>query len=244
MCWLYECVIGPFLSWWRPWLYPLHHCIRVSASEKNCRVTGWRCKKSLSIKRMSNYRQQLVRTCARYHQEQKRSEERSKQEKQIQLRHIASTIAREVEFFWSNIEQVCALFIYHVCTIASLITIFVCVFFPHQVVEIKLQFEIYEKKLKSLCIQKTKGMFSSLCLKNSFPPLKCNWTLTFCLSFIVKIFSFKRVAIDFQQYICVCSIWTGYGSKSWGWFIQTLVFYLNVCITLNVFVVVGDCVFS
>ncbi|TNM90197.1 hypothetical protein fugu_004431 [Takifugu bimaculatus] len=71
----------------------------------------------------------LVRTCARYHQEQKRSEERSKQEKEIQLRHIASTIAREVEFFWSNIEQV---------------------------VEIKLQFEIYEKRLKSLCIQKTK----------------------------------------------------------------------------------------
>lgn len=64
---------------------------------------------------MSNYRQQLVRTCARYHQEQKRSEERSKQEKEIQLRHIASTIAREVEFFWSNIEQVCAvmLFIIH-----------------------------------------------------------------------------------------------------------------------------------
>uniref|UniRef100_H3CDB1 E1A binding protein p400 n=1 Tax=Tetraodon nigroviridis TaxID=99883 RepID=H3CDB1_TETNG len=71
----------------------------------------------------------LVRTCARYHQEQKRSEERSKKEKEIQLRHIASTIAREVEFFWSNIEQV---------------------------VEIKLQFEIYEKRLKSLCVQKAK----------------------------------------------------------------------------------------
>lgn len=78
---------------------------------------------------MSDYRQQLVRTCARYHQEQKRSEERSKQEKEIQLRHIASTIAREVEFFWSNIEQVCAVDFYHVCTIASLITIF-CVLFP------------------------------------------------------------------------------------------------------------------
>ena len=50
---------------------------------------------------------QLVRTCARYHQEQKKSEERSKNEREIRLRHIASTIAREVEFFWSNIEQVC-----------------------------------------------------------------------------------------------------------------------------------------
>ncbi|XP_030271825.1 E1A-binding protein p400 isoform X4 [Sparus aurata] len=69
----------------------------------------------------------LVRTCARYHQERKKSEERSKKEREIHLRHIASTIAREVEFFWSNIEQV---------------------------VEIKLQFEIYEKRLKSLSLQK------------------------------------------------------------------------------------------
>ncbi|XP_035495529.2 E1A-binding protein p400 isoform X2 [Scophthalmus maximus] len=69
----------------------------------------------------------LVRTCARYHQEQKKSEERSKKEREIHLRHIASTIAREVEFFWSNIEQV---------------------------VEIKLQFEIYEKRLKALRLQK------------------------------------------------------------------------------------------
>ncbi|TKS79092.1 E1A-binding protein p400 [Collichthys lucidus] len=69
----------------------------------------------------------LVRTCARYHQEKKKSEERSKKEREIHLRHIASTIAREVEFFWSNIEQV---------------------------VEIKLQFEIYEKRLKALSLQK------------------------------------------------------------------------------------------
>ncbi|XP_075961080.1 E1A-binding protein p400 isoform X3 [Anarhichas minor] len=69
----------------------------------------------------------LVRTCARYHQEQKKSEERLKKEREIHLRHIASTIAREVEFFWSNIEQV---------------------------VEIKLQFEIYEKRLKALSLQK------------------------------------------------------------------------------------------
>ncbi|XP_041642655.1 E1A-binding protein p400 isoform X2 [Cheilinus undulatus] len=69
----------------------------------------------------------LVRTCARYHQEQKKSEERSNREREIHLRHIASTIAREVEFFWSNIQQV---------------------------VEIKLQFDIYEKRLKALSIQK------------------------------------------------------------------------------------------
>lgn len=49
---------------------------------------------------------QLVRTCARYHQEQKKSQERSHKEREIHLRHIASTIAREVEFFWLNIEQV------------------------------------------------------------------------------------------------------------------------------------------
>uniref|UniRef100_A0A3Q2ZDZ3 E1A binding protein p400 n=1 Tax=Hippocampus comes TaxID=109280 RepID=A0A3Q2ZDZ3_HIPCM len=47
----------------------------------------------------------LARTCARYHQEQRKSVERSKKEKEIHLRQIASTIAREVEFFWSNIEQ-------------------------------------------------------------------------------------------------------------------------------------------
>lgn len=113
------------------------------------------------------YRQQLVRTCARYHQEQKRSEERSKQDKEIQLRHIASTIAREVEFFWSNIEQVCSvdfLSCLHNCLFNH--DIFVCFFL--QVVEIKLQFEIYEKRLKSLCIQKTKGMFYSLTLKIVF----------------------------------------------------------------------------
>ncbi|KAM4746215.1 E1A-binding protein p400 isoform 2-T2 [Anableps anableps] len=69
----------------------------------------------------------LVRTCARYHQEQKKSEERSQKQREIHLRHIASTIAREVEFFWSNIEQV---------------------------VEIKLQFQINEKRLKALGPQK------------------------------------------------------------------------------------------
>ncbi|XP_043967300.1 E1A-binding protein p400 isoform X7 [Gambusia affinis] len=69
----------------------------------------------------------LVRTCARHHQEQKKNEERSQKQREVHLRHIASTIAREVEFFWSNLEQV---------------------------VEIKLQFQINEKRLKALCPQK------------------------------------------------------------------------------------------
>lgn len=49
---------------------------------------------------------QLVRTCARYHDEQRKTEERVKREEELRLRHIAGTIAREVEFFWSSIEQV------------------------------------------------------------------------------------------------------------------------------------------
>eukprot|EP00063_Salmo_salar_P040942 XP_014015777.1 PREDICTED: E1A-binding protein p400-like isoform X8 [Salmo salar] len=69
----------------------------------------------------------LVRTCSRYHDEQKKMEAKFKKEEELRLRHIASTIAREVEFFWSNIEQV---------------------------VEIKLQFEIYEKRLKMLSLQR------------------------------------------------------------------------------------------
>uniref|UniRef100_A0A8C5EC60 E1A binding protein p400 n=1 Tax=Gouania willdenowi TaxID=441366 RepID=A0A8C5EC60_GOUWI len=87
----------------------------------------------------------LVRTCARYYQDQKKSEERSRKERETHLRHIATTIAREVEFFWSNIEQV---------------------------VEIKLQFEIYEKKLKALSLQQasskgTEGPSSSRKRKSS-----------------------------------------------------------------------------
>ncbi|XP_052418774.1 E1A-binding protein p400 isoform X2 [Carassius gibelio] len=69
----------------------------------------------------------LVRTCARYHVEQKKMEEREKREEEMRLRHIASTIARGVDYFWSNIEQV---------------------------VEIKLRFEIYDKRQKVLGLQK------------------------------------------------------------------------------------------
>uniref|UniRef100_W5MG80 E1A binding protein p400 n=1 Tax=Lepisosteus oculatus TaxID=7918 RepID=W5MG80_LEPOC len=72
----------------------------------------------------------LVRTCARYHDEQKQVEERMKKEEEARLRRIACTIAREVEFFWSNIEQV---------------------------VEIKLQIEIYEKRRKALSLQRGKN---------------------------------------------------------------------------------------
>uniref|UniRef100_A0A8C7SI58 E1A binding protein p400 n=1 Tax=Oncorhynchus mykiss TaxID=8022 RepID=A0A8C7SI58_ONCMY len=73
----------------------------------------------------------LVRTCSRYHDEQKKMEEGSKKEEELRLRHIASTISREVEFFWSNIEQV---------------------------VEIKLRFQIYEKRLKMLSLQREPNM--------------------------------------------------------------------------------------
>uniref|UniRef100_A0A674CJY3 E1A binding protein p400 n=1 Tax=Salmo trutta TaxID=8032 RepID=A0A674CJY3_SALTR len=79
----------------------------------------------------------LVRTCSRYHDEQKKMEEGSKKEKELRLRHIASTIAREVEFFWSNIEQV---------------------------VEIKLRFQIYEKRLKTLSLQRATS--KGTCIQN------------------------------------------------------------------------------
>ncbi|XP_051508963.1 E1A-binding protein p400-like isoform X8 [Myxocyprinus asiaticus] len=69
----------------------------------------------------------LVRTCVRYHDEQKKTEERVKREEEMRLRHIASTIARSVDYFWSNIEQV---------------------------VEIKLRFEIYDKQQKVLSLRK------------------------------------------------------------------------------------------
>uniref|UniRef100_A0A8C5ULX0 E1A binding protein p400 n=1 Tax=Malurus cyaneus samueli TaxID=2593467 RepID=A0A8C5ULX0_9PASS len=65
----------------------------------------------------------MVRTVARYHEEKKLNEERAKREEQNKLRRIAASIAREIEYFWSNIEQV---------------------------VEIKLQIEFQEKRKKAL----------------------------------------------------------------------------------------------
>ncbi|XP_028905954.1 E1A-binding protein p400 isoform X5 [Ornithorhynchus anatinus] len=69
----------------------------------------------------------LVRTAARYHEEKKLLEERGRKEEQNRLRRIAASTAREIEYFWSNIEQV---------------------------VEIKLQIELEEKRRKALNLQK------------------------------------------------------------------------------------------
>ncbi|MGH0114679.1 UNVERIFIED_CONTAM: hypothetical protein FKN15_033996 [Acipenser sinensis] len=69
----------------------------------------------------------LVRTCARYHDEQRQIEEREKTEEEARLRCIACTIAKEVEYFWANIEQV---------------------------VEVKLQIEVHEKRRKALSLRR------------------------------------------------------------------------------------------
>ncbi|XP_077776428.1 E1A-binding protein p400 isoform X24 [Podarcis muralis] len=69
----------------------------------------------------------MVRTVARYHEEKKLNEERARKEEQNKLRRIAATIAREIEYFWSNIEQV---------------------------VEIKLQIEFQEKRRKALNLKR------------------------------------------------------------------------------------------
>lgn len=49
---------------------------------------------------------QLIRTVARHHEEKKLREERGRKEEQNRLRRIAASTAREIECFWSNIEQV------------------------------------------------------------------------------------------------------------------------------------------
>ncbi|XP_078193932.1 E1A-binding protein p400 isoform X40 [Callithrix jacchus] len=69
----------------------------------------------------------LVRTVVRHHEEKQLREERGKKEEQSRLRRIAASTAREIECFWSNIEQV---------------------------VEIKLQVELEEKRKKALNLQK------------------------------------------------------------------------------------------
>uniref|UniRef100_A0A8C1L7W6 E1A binding protein p400 n=1 Tax=Cyprinus carpio TaxID=7962 RepID=A0A8C1L7W6_CYPCA len=68
----------------------------------------------------------LVRTCARYHVEQKKMEEREKKEEEMRLRHIASTIARGVDYFWSNIEQVHLHVIYTNIILQLLLTVSLC----------------------------------------------------------------------------------------------------------------------
>ncbi|XP_027700007.1 E1A-binding protein p400-like isoform X7 [Vombatus ursinus] len=69
----------------------------------------------------------MIRTVARYHEEKKLNEMRNKKEEQNKLRRIAASIAREIEYFWSNIEQV---------------------------VEIKLHIEFQEKQKQALNIKK------------------------------------------------------------------------------------------
>ncbi|KAM6423496.1 E1A-binding protein p400 isoform 6-T6 [Liasis olivaceus] len=69
----------------------------------------------------------MVRTVARYHEEKHLNAVRAKKEERTKLRRIAATIAREIEYFWSNIEQV---------------------------VEIKLQIEFQEKRRKALNLKR------------------------------------------------------------------------------------------
>ncbi|XP_069353594.1 E1A-binding protein p400-like [Eulemur rufifrons] len=69
----------------------------------------------------------MVRTVARHHEDRRRSAAKARTEQQSKLRRIAASIAREVECFWSNIEQV---------------------------VEIKLQIEFQEKQKKALNLNK------------------------------------------------------------------------------------------
>ncbi|VFV36447.1 Hypothetical predicted protein [Lynx pardinus] len=69
----------------------------------------------------------LVRTVLRHHEEKQLREERGRKEEQNRLRRIAASTAREIECFWSNIEQV---------------------------VEVKLRVELEERRKKALNLQK------------------------------------------------------------------------------------------
>ncbi|XP_030631002.1 helicase SRCAP [Chanos chanos] len=48
----------------------------------------------------------VVRMVMRYHEELRQKEERAKREEQAKLRRVASSIAKEVRAFWSNVEKV------------------------------------------------------------------------------------------------------------------------------------------
>ncbi|XP_041038070.1 helicase SRCAP-like [Carcharodon carcharias] len=48
----------------------------------------------------------VARTVLRFHEEQRQKEERAKRDEQAKLRRIASTIAKEVKQFWTNVEKV------------------------------------------------------------------------------------------------------------------------------------------
>nr|XP_033809929.1 E1A-binding protein p400-like isoform X2 [Geotrypetes seraphini] len=73
-----------------------------------------------------NSAKKLIRVVACHHEEKKVNEEKVKKEEWSKLKHIAAAVAREIEYFWSNIEQV---------------------------VEIKLMLELQEKKKSILNVQ-------------------------------------------------------------------------------------------
>ncbi|KAM9330868.1 E1A-binding protein p400-like [Gastrophryne carolinensis] len=92
----------------------------------------------------------LVRTVARRHEEKRMNMERAKAEEENKLKHIAALIAREIEYFWSNIEQV---------------------------VEIKLQMEFQEKRRKALNlnVDSMKGPLKAIeeaCVKHKHGDIK------------------------------------------------------------------------
>uniref|UniRef100_A0A8C5KIP8 Snf2-related CREBBP activator protein n=1 Tax=Jaculus jaculus TaxID=51337 RepID=A0A8C5KIP8_JACJA len=47
----------------------------------------------------------VVRMVIRHHEEQRQKEERARREEQAKLRRIASTMAKDVRQFWSNVEK-------------------------------------------------------------------------------------------------------------------------------------------
>lgn len=49
---------------------------------------------------------QVVRMVMRYHEELRQKEERAKREEQAKIRRVASSIAKEVRAFWTNVEKV------------------------------------------------------------------------------------------------------------------------------------------
>ncbi|XP_041423099.1 E1A-binding protein p400 isoform X2 [Xenopus laevis] len=95
----------------------------------------------------------LVRKAARYHEEKKVHFEMAQKEEENKLKRIASSIAREIEYFWSNIEQV---------------------------VEIKLQMEFQEKRRKALNLntESMKGPLKAIeeaCVKHDISKSPCTW---------------------------------------------------------------------
>lgn len=116
-----------------------------------------------------------MRTCARYHVEVRKTKERKKMEEELRLRSIASVIAREVDYFWSNIEQVqkknTFRFFPTVSHDPSLFSKCCPVSLLSQVAEIKLHLEILGKRRKVLRLQKSQARGASgVCL---FPVNTC-----------------------------------------------------------------------